>query len=81
MITYFDTSSLLKVVIDETGSEQAGVIWETADVLASVSLVAVEARAALAAAVRNRSSGSMDIRAVVLAMSAARPETAQCSTN
>ena len=54
MITYFDTSSLLKVVIDEMGSEQAGVIWDTADVLASVSLVTVEARAALAAAVRNR---------------------------
>jgi predicted nucleic acid-binding protein len=30
VITYFDTSSLLKLVIDEVGSEQAGLIWDTA---------------------------------------------------
>lgn len=52
MITYVDTSSLLKLLIDETGSEQAGRLWDTADALASVGLVVVEARAALAAAER-----------------------------
>ena len=52
MITYVDTSSLLKLLIDEDGSEQAGLIWDTADALASVALVVVEARAALAAAER-----------------------------
>jgi predicted nucleic acid-binding protein len=52
LITYVDTSSLLKLVIEEPGSEQAGRLWDTADVLASVALVVVEARAALAAAER-----------------------------
>lgn len=52
MIAYVDTSSLLKLVIDEPGSEQVGRLWDAADTLASVSLVVVEARAALAAAER-----------------------------
>lgn len=52
MITYVDTSSLLKLVIDEVGSEQAELVWNSADALASVALVVVEGRAALAAARR-----------------------------
>ena len=52
MITYVDTSSLLKLLIDEPGSDRVGLLWDTADVLASVALVVVEARAALAAAER-----------------------------
>lgn len=52
MITYVDTSSLLKLLIDEDGSERAELIWDSADVLASVALVVVEGRAALAAAHR-----------------------------
>lgn len=52
MITYVDTSSLLKLLIDEDGSESAGLLWDTADAVASVALVVVEARAALAAAER-----------------------------
>lgn len=52
MITYVDTSSLLKLVIDEDGSERAGLIWDSADVLASVALVVIEGRAALEAAQR-----------------------------
>lgn len=59
MITYVDTSSLLKLVIDEVGSERAELIWDSADVLASVSLVVVEGRAALAAA---RRGGRLDTR-------------------
>lgn len=50
MITYVDTSTLLKLVIDEAGSDRAATIWTSADSVASVSLIAVEARAALAAA-------------------------------
>lgn len=53
MITYVDTSSLLKLVIDEDGSERAELIWDSADALASVALVVVEGRAALAAAQRD----------------------------
>ncbi|MCZ7631338.1 MAG: hypothetical protein M5U19_20820 [Microthrixaceae bacterium] len=52
MITYVDTSSMLKLLIDEDGSERAELIWDSADVLVSVALVVVEGRAALAAAHR-----------------------------
>ena len=52
MITYVDTSTLIKLIIDEEGSDRAELIWQSADSVASVSLVVVEARAALAAAVR-----------------------------
>lgn len=53
MIAYVDTSSLLKLLIDEDGSERAELIWDAADVLASSALIVVEARAALAAAKRD----------------------------
>lgn len=52
MITYVDTSTLLKLVIDEDGSDRASTIWTSADSVASVVLIVVEARAALAAAKR-----------------------------
>jgi uncharacterized protein len=52
VITYVDTSSLLKLLIDEEGSERTAVLWDSADALASVGLVVVEGRAALAAAHR-----------------------------
>lgn len=52
MITYVDTSSLLKLVIEEEGSDRAELVWDAADALASVTVVVVEARAALAAAAR-----------------------------
>ncbi|MDZ7673750.1 MAG: type II toxin-antitoxin system VapC family toxin [Acidimicrobiales bacterium] len=51
-MTYVDTSTLLKLVVEEAGSDAAAVIWDSADALASVGLVVVEARAALAAARR-----------------------------
>lgn len=53
MITYVDTSTLLKLLVEEDGSERAGLIWDAADSLASVTLVVVEGGAALAAAERN----------------------------
>lgn len=52
MITYVDTSTLLKLVVDEEGSDRAGVIWSSAGSVAAVSLIEVEARSALAAATR-----------------------------
>ena len=52
MVTYVDTSTLLKLVIDDDGSDRADTIWMSADIVASVSLIAVEASAALAAAKR-----------------------------
>jgi uncharacterized protein len=52
MTTYVDTSTLLKLVVDEEGSDRAAVIWSSAASVAAVALIEVEARAALAAAVR-----------------------------
>jgi predicted nucleic acid-binding protein len=52
VITYVDTSTLLKRLLDEVGSARADAIWESADVLTSAAVVVVEARAALAAAER-----------------------------
>lgn len=52
MTTYFDTSALVKLVMEEEGSERAAQIWYGADGLASSALVVVEGRAALAAARR-----------------------------
>ncbi len=52
MITYVDTSVLIKVIIEETGSDAAAELWEASDVLAVVRIGYVEARAALAAARR-----------------------------
>jgi uncharacterized protein len=54
VIAYVDTSSLLKLLIDEDGSDRAELIWNTADVVASAALIVVEARAALEAATRGR---------------------------
>jgi uncharacterized protein len=52
VITSVDTSTLLKLVVEEARSDVSAVIWDSADALASVGLVVVEARAALAAAHR-----------------------------
>jgi predicted nucleic acid-binding protein len=53
VITYVDTSTLLKLLVEEDGSERAGLIWDTAESLTSAALVVVEGRAALAAAERS----------------------------
>jgi predicted nucleic acid-binding protein len=52
VITYVDTSSLIKVLIDEPGSAAAAALWDSSDTLAQVRIGYVEARAALAAAHR-----------------------------
>jgi len=65
VITYVDTSTLLKLIIDEDGSDRAATIWSSADAVASVNLIVVEARAALAAARRGRRlTGSQHATAV-----------------
>ena len=52
MITYVDTSTLIKLLIVEAGTIEAGIIWDAPDVLAVSRVGHVEARAALAAARR-----------------------------
>ena len=45
MITYVDTSTLIKLLIDEVGTTEAGLIWKEPDVLVSARVGHVEARA------------------------------------
>jgi uncharacterized protein len=52
VITYIDTSTLIKLLIDNVGTTEAGRIWDEPDVLVSARQGHVEARAALAAAER-----------------------------
>lgn len=54
MITYVDTSTLIKLLIDEVGTSEAAAIWDEPDTLVTVRVAHVEARAALAAARRQR---------------------------
>jgi predicted nucleic acid-binding protein len=70
MITYVDTSTLLKLIIDEHGSDRAMKIWSSADAVASVSLIVVEARAALAAATRGRRLTEVQLRAAIAELEA-----------
>ncbi len=54
MIAYIDTSSLLKLLIEEEGSDRVEVLWRSSDTVTAAAIVVVEARAALAAAKRGR---------------------------
>lgn len=62
MITYVDTSTLIKLIVEEEGSDRAELIWQSADSVTSVSLVVVEARAALAAAARGNRLSTDQLR-------------------
>jgi uncharacterized protein with PIN domain len=70
VITYIDTSALLKLIIDEDGSERALTIWSSVDALASVNLIVVEACAALAAARRVRRPTEAQHRSAVTELDA-----------
>ncbi len=61
MITYVDTSTLIKLIVEEQGSDRAELIWQTTDSVTSVALVVVEARAALAAAARGKRLSSRQL--------------------
>lgn len=54
MRAYFDTSALLKLVLQEPGSETAARAWQAARAVGAVSILYVEACAGLAAASRAR---------------------------
>ena len=49
-VAYFDSSALVKLVIDERGSEQAARLWDGADAVLASRVAHPEVRAALAAA-------------------------------
>jgi predicted nucleic acid-binding protein len=52
VIAYVDTSVLIKLVVEEPGSDDAARIWDAADTVVCTRLLFVEARAALAMAHR-----------------------------
>lgn len=52
-IVYFDSSALVKLVVDETGSDVAATVWNACDAALSSRLAYPEVCAALAAAGRN----------------------------
>jgi uncharacterized protein len=52
-VTYFDSSALVKLLIDEPDSEVARSAWDACDVPVSSRLAQVEVRAALASSHRN----------------------------
>ena len=52
-IVYFDASALVKLVVEESGSEIAAALWDGCDIAVSSRLAYPEVRAALAAAGRN----------------------------
>lgn len=52
-IVYFDASALVKLLVDEPGSELAAALWDGCDAAVSSRLAYPEVRAALAAAHRN----------------------------
>jgi predicted nucleic acid-binding protein len=54
LIAYFDTSALIKLLVDEEGSELADELWSRAETRTASRLVYPEARAALAMARRIR---------------------------
>lgn len=54
MILYFDTSSLVKVYVEETGSAQIRQLFEQSQVVATSRIAYVEARSAFARKFRER---------------------------
>lgn len=53
-VAYFDSSALVKLVVDEVGSQSAAELWDGSDVVMSSRVAHPEVRAALAAARRSR---------------------------
>jgi predicted nucleic acid-binding protein len=53
-LVYFDSSALVKLVVEEDGSDTASALWDGCDAALSTRLAYPEVRAALAAAHRNR---------------------------
>ena len=61
-IVYFDSSALVKLVVEEDGSDVAGALWDGADAVVSSGLAYPEVRAALAAARRDERISARSLR-------------------
>lgn len=66
-LVYFDSSALVKLVVEESGSDLAGELWDGCDAALSSRLAYPEVCAALAAAGRNR---DLDARGLAVALGA-----------
>jgi uncharacterized protein len=62
-LVYFDSSALVKLVVEEAGSQLAAELWDGCDAALASRLAYPEVRAALAAAGRNRDLEDDDLRA------------------
>ena len=62
-IVYFDSSALVKLVVEEAGSDLAAEMWDGSDAALSSRLAYPEVRAALAAAGRNHDLDDVDLTA------------------
>ena len=60
-IVYFDSSALVKLVVEEAGSDLVADMWAGCDAALSNRLAYPEVRAALAAAGRNHDLGDVDL--------------------
>ncbi|MGH9063618.1 MAG: type II toxin-antitoxin system VapC family toxin [Acidimicrobiales bacterium] len=57
-LVYFDSGALVRLVVDEDGSDLAAALWDGCDAAVSSRLAYPEVRAALAAAARNHRIGA-----------------------
>lgn len=60
-VVYFDSSALVKLVVEEEGSDLVGALWDGCDAALSSRLAYPEVRAALAAAGRNHDLECRDL--------------------
>ena len=65
-IVYFDSSALVKIVVDEAGSDIAAALWNGCDAALSSRLAYPEVCAALAAAGRNHDLSESDASAAAV---------------
>ena len=61
-LVYFDSSALVKLVVDEAGTDIASALWDGCDAPLSSRLAYPEVRAALAAAERNADLTARELR-------------------
>jgi uncharacterized protein len=66
-IVYFDSSALVKLLVDEAGSELSAELWDGCDAALASRLAYPEVRAALAAAARNHDLDGDGLAAAELA--------------
>jgi predicted nucleic acid-binding protein len=70
LIAYFDTSSLVPLLVEEAGSKRANLLWDEADHITGIRLVYAEGCAALAMATRLGRLSERELRTAVTGLDA-----------